>query len=1094
MTTGLFFEFHFPLALRDLIVNLLNFKNFDPKNPGQPIDTSTREWYSQPRPSGDVTTEVIQVNYKLPVSIAEIGAELTRTSMRVEFWYRDRSNNWMQLRDRQRVPVALNVSSSAAASWYKYTSDVYPVVAKSVQVRFIRTPDPDYASKPYSVGMRNLLVKRNVYERAQGVQALEEEQDVLGNVISKYVKDWDAAKAIDGDASTYWKSGPQPDPNAVVSCYLDIRSQAGEPKSIDELYIDPVHSGQHLNLYYSSDDTVDSRRLSPIAIIPDTDINTEWRQGTGRTDISGQTGQDALYQFTTAWGPQVNQSAWMGFEWAPDFDPSNGPSNFPILFKVLPGASASTTPMWSPEVTYDPGAGQFNLTFRSPNQNPITYSAPLTKVFKRYEPLRIVAGWAYNPSRVILQVRNSANETIASTVANTNTVPTNVTFDTAIQMFRFRGTLTAAVVKFEAWEPEVAAFFSNAVIYVSPDPVLPDDQGVIPPSSLDNAIYGVDWTRQSAATGGTDHTEYSSKEWTPIWRNYVAEKGKLYFPQMISAKFLKLEFTNLTEEPYPIYESGIDVSYKVFPISVSQTSTLGPRLFTGPNVGGLFGVANLNGIKSINWFNPFSIISDVLSIVTPQTEPVRIDTGPGYVTSTLPNNTDSQITKSYRAELSQRSIYRRDELDPYVLAQDQYYTTIKGEGLAKLQPYTNIPWAEIEAANPGALSHTRQLGSMPVRGTDYWIFPGQSLKIPAAVMTRLTDTSTVTERRATLESRVRFTTTAVHRYETRTVRRDAAIAYFAALREVIPMVSSYILGQDKDAYNFDYYTADQWHFAKTRTANNGAITSDGTGTATMYFNIQTYSNFAKLRADFRDSGLLRGEALWASANSNQLSPYAQLIPASPDGAMWYDNFVDWTDTSAQWGAPRGVVSINLDPDRLYQGKRVLHFRRAPGAGEAGISLQQQTNYVAGALVRLGCTIYKPVDNTNVILMRLVRISDGAVIYETPVDVDAGRWTNFQSAFVEVPGGTQSYRVQLVLTGDKTDDLYVNDVYTQLSHVRYFIQLGDGSQPLVEVTDLRYADGAAVVAPSPVNQATVRVSIVSPKGYAFGSTITPMYLQ
>lgn len=1093
MNAGLYFEFHYPLAVKELIERLLNFKNFDPKNPATPVDTATREWFSQPRLSSDPTTEVLTINFKLPLSVSEFSAEIYRRSCRVEVWYKDRSNNWMQMRDRQRVPLALNVSGSTQSSWYKYTSSVYPIVAKAVQVRLKRLPDPDMLSQPYSVGVRNSLIKRNVYERNQGVQYLEEEQDVLGNVISKTIKDWDGSKAIDGNAMTFWKSAPQPDPAAVVSMYLDVRSDDGSPQTIDQLYLDPVHSGQHLNLYYSNDERVSGRKLSPIQLVPDSDVNTDWRAGRGRWDISGVTGQASRYAITGHWGPQNQKGAWVGIEWTPDFDPLDGPSTEPILLKVTPAVSGQ---VWSPEITYDPGSGSFELTFRNGVDAPVTFAAPMGLTFVENEPVRIVAGWAYEPKRIFLRAVNRAGQVLAETTANASILPDLVSFDGTIEFAAFRGLLTATVIKLEDWTAGADAFFSNPSTYVSPEPVLPDPQGNIPPSSLDNAIYSADWTQQQHGVGGTDHTEFSSKEWTPIWRNYVAEKGTLYFPQMISAKYLKLEFTNLTEEPYPIYESGIDVSYKVFPISVQQVASIGPRLITGPEVGGLLGVANLNGVKSINWFDARSVLSGVSAVLGPQYDPVRIDTGPGYVTKTLPNQTDSPITKSYRAELSSRSVYRREVIDPYVLAQDEYYTTIKGEGLMKLQPYTNIPWEEIYAANPGSIATSPQTGALPVRGTDWWLFPGQSLKIPAQVMERLTSTSTVTERRATLESRVRFTTTAIHRYETRTLRRDAAVAYFAGVREVLPMVSSYVYGQDKDAYDFPFYSSDQWSFTRIRTAENGAVTydNDPAGTGSMFFNLQTFSSFAKMRAEFRDSGLLRAEALWASAESENLSPYAHLIPPTFDGAAWLDSFVDWQDTETAWGAPRGVVAVNLDGDRRYQGRRVLRFTRAPGAGEAGLRLEQRTHFIPGALFRLGTVLYKPFANDNIILLRLVRRSDNATIYEYPVDARPGRWIDFTTDFVEVPGGEQDYDIELVMTGDDEDELYLSDLYSEISHLRYYMRLGDGAQYLHEITDLRFRNSANVVAPTPVKEASVQVKLLSDEAFAFGASFYPAFLQ
>lgn len=1091
---GLFFEFHFPLALKTLIENLLNFKNFDPQNPSTPIDTSTREWYSQPRPSTSEVTEVVTINFKLPLSVSEFSGEFTRTSSRIEIWYKDRSNNWIQMRDRQRVPLALNLSGSSVSDWYKYTSVVYPIVAKSVQVRMTRTPDPDLASRPYSLGVRNLLIKRNVYERNQGVQYLEEEQDVLGNVISKYIKDWDASKAVDGDASSYWKSAPQPDPQAVVSMYLDVRSPDGSPQSIDRIYIDPVHSGQHLNIYHSTDETVADRKLSPIQLLPDMDENTDWRAGRGRWDISNITSQPSVYSFTGNWGPQDKTPAWFGVEWSPDFAPLDGPSSNPVLLDIT--ADSSSTTAYTPEVKYDVAAGQFVLTFRKPSSSSVTFSAPLSKAFLPDEPVRLVVGWDYAPARVIIKAVNRAGEILAYIESGAEGVlPELISLDGTLSFSRFRGLLTATVIKLQPFTGNTAAFLSNPTTYVSPDPVLPDAQGNIPPSSLDGAIFAADWTQQEHGVGGVDHTEFSSKTWIPVWRNFTAEKGTIFLPQMVSTKYLKLEFTNLTEEPYPIYESGIEVSYKVFPISVQQVATTGPRLVTGSEVGGLLGMANLNGVKSVNWFSPSSVLGAIGAVVTPQYEPVRVDTGPGYVTTTLPNMKDGAILKSYQAELSSKSVYRREVLDPYVLAQDQYYTTIKGEGLMKLQPYANIPWDEIYAANPGAIATNKQLGALAVRGSDWWLFPGQELKIPASVMERLTSTSTVTERRATLESRVRFTTTAVHRYEMRTLRRDAAIAYFAGVREVVPMVASYIYGQDKDQFDFPFYTPEQWVFNNIRTTANGPVTVDVPGTAsTMFFNFQTRSNFAKVSAEFRDSGLLRSDAMWASDNSDNLAPGVSIIPANLDGSAWLDTFVDWNDEDIPWGAPRGVVAVNLDGDRRYQGRRVLRFNRAPGAGEAGISNRQATNFIAGGLFRLGTVIYKPFGNDNIILLRLVRKSDGVIIYETPVKVTAGRWTDFTTDLVEVPVGTQEFEAQLVLTGDEEDTLYVSDLYTEVSHVRYFMRVGGSGEYLHEVTDLRYRNSAAVVAPKPVTECSITASILSPKGFCYGATFTPSYLQ
>ena len=60
--TKFYFDYHFPLKIVRFILDQL----FGKGKP--PIDTGVREWFSQPRPSNDVGTEVISTLFKLPLS------------------------------------------------------------------------------------------------------------------------------------------------------------------------------------------------------------------------------------------------------------------------------------------------------------------------------------------------------------------------------------------------------------------------------------------------------------------------------------------------------------------------------------------------------------------------------------------------------------------------------------------------------------------------------------------------------------------------------------------------------------------------------------------------------------------------------------------------------------------------------------------------------------------------------------------------------------------------------------------------------------------------------------------------------------------
>lgn len=1083
---ALFFDFHFPVDLKNLLEKMIGRKTVTVSNHNIVLDNHSRKWLSQPRESTDDTIEALTINFKIPLSVSEVSAEFLRESSRVEWWYRDRSNNWRQILDRQRVPLGFNITGADTESWYQYKSGVYPIVAKSIQIRMKR--EPDGSRFPYSLGVKNTLIKRNIYNRGDGVQQIEERQDSLGNVITSYIKDWDASRAVDDMSSTFWKSEPQPDPNAVVSFYMDMRTPEGGPVQVDKVYLDPVYRGQSLNIYHSNDEMVTERRLSPTTVMPLEDVNTEWKQTLGRVDIGGT--EPSVYSFASHWGPHRKQDTWVGIEWSPDFESNAGPSLDPVLFSV----AGNTLP--APYISYSSGDQAFVLGFQGPE---LSYrnTFPLLSAFAPSDTLKIVVGWIYTPeSRIYVKVVNQNGDVLVDTDRKYALLPDILSFDSKIEVKGFRGLYTALIVKLENYQNTSGDFLQTPALYVSPDPVLPDSStGEYPRTPLDNAIFAVDWTMQEHGTGGRDDSEYAGKVWTPIWRDFFVEKGFVYFPEPVITRYLKFEFTNLTEEPYPIYEAGIDVQYKVFPIHVEQTSSQGPRLSLGSGVGGLFNFANLNGVKAVNWFD-FGSVSDAFhQVFGRQYEPVKITPGQSIITSAVPNTYDSPIMESRRLEIAATSLNRRLEFDPYILAQNESYTTIKGEGLLKIAPYTNIPWEAIQEANPGAIETTARPGALAVRGADWWIFPGQTLKIPASVMRGLTSSSTVTEVKAASTRRVRFITTSVHRYDVRTVRRDAAVAYFAGLREITPYTSSYIAEEDRESYNFLTYTSPPWTLSRleaTVTDVVGAPAEDGIAS----FSFNTSSTFSKVKFDFRDSGMKSSDAMWSDEDSDKLSYNTSVTDF--DGSVWSDFFASWDDAETHWGSPRGLVSITVDPDRLYQGKRVLRFSRQKGSGEAGVRVRQRTNYNdKPGKVRMRSVLYKPFDTDNEVRARLTSNVSGEILFEELIAVPSGQWFEYESPLFPVEDGSADYRVELILSGDDQDEVYVNDLYTEVTHISYYVAGGSGplaELDLYDVTELRELPNSAFVFPEPVRSATVVATLQSDREFLYGLDIKPTYLQ
>lgn len=1279
ITSGMYYDFNFPMTLMAFLGKVLRGRSHDPNTPEVARGTGVRQWFSQPRPGTDPSEEMLVVRFRLPLSVSEITVTALRVPCHITFEYQDRSNNWVEIRDTVQNRVELDLSGSEVVSFYRFHTKIHPIVAKAVRVIAKRRPDDLLGAQPYVIGLSELLLRRNVYDRSAGTQAFEDEQDVVGNVISKYLRDWDAPKAIDNNAHTFWKSQAFPDPAGVASMYCDVRDKlTGGPVSLSRVYIDPLYDGQQLNLYYSSDDTVGTRILSPITAVPSTDVDTEWRLGNGRRDISSGL-DEAVYRWPMGLGPQLRQDMWFGIEWTPDFDADDAPPNNPVLLKVTPPAEIEG--VFAPTIFYDGGAGMVVLDLDD-GTDTVVSTAALNAAWAVGEPLRIVVGMRYAPDpedldEVFIKVTNGTGGVLAEDHADV-ALPDNISLDGQMGFNFFRGLMTATIVKLENYAGGSAAFLANPIVYTNPDPVAPDTNGVVPSTSLDGAVYASDWTAQQHGTGGNHDTAFADKEWTPIWKNYTTARGTLLLPQTISAKYLKCEFTNLTPEPYPIYDTGIEVSYAVFPVSVQQQASYGAQVYSqGGGFLGFNDLISINGIRTVNWLNPWSVKNAIQAVFGQTTQPVSIQTSPAIISATIPQNTGiTNASRTYGIELGNSYIYRRDALNPYILAADQYNTIIKAEGLQAIQPFTTIPWDEIEATNSGAIQHRQTPGAVPIMGTDWWIFPGQTLKLSASLMEQLTSGRTVTKFHLDNRKRVRFQTTSVHRYEKRTLTRDKAIAYFAGLREIQPFTTTYVNGLDVASYEFTDYSS--WSAINTVQGPNGPISTNGSpfvvpnasflenvnrweqregdwyhdvqvgrfagggqggcATATLsgddpvelvseiipipadyvpdgltrdivvgnwirYFGLvagtdpvirlqvipvdgttesapvdliglaeftgregrtdgrifeqmigtyevpsdgvtgikllahisgytagqiwvdefsvssddwgeaslsksfQTTSEFNMVHCDFRDSGLVRSDPMWADIdpldNTNisdtALAYYVNTRPPNIPKGFWADSFANWADEDVSWGEPHAVVAVNIDGTLIYDGRRTLHFMRDAGQGEAGIEVRQQLNFIPESLARV-CAIFRlQNDNDNEVTVRLRRVSDNAVIFEEVLtDAPTGFWYHYQSQFFEVPEGVdQVYRLEFTLTGDDADDAYLSDLYTEIANVRYFVLLGDSTptNPYIDVTDLVYSGKETYVSTSnPVQTMAVQVAIKSPRAWAIGCSLTPNFLR
>jgi hypothetical protein len=152
--------------------------------------------------------------------------------------------------------------------------------------------------------------------------------------------------------------------------------------------------------------------------------------------------------------------------------------------------------------------------------------------------------------------------------------------------------------------------------------------------------------------------------------------------------------------------------------------------------------------------------------------------------------------------------------------------------------------------------------------------------------------------------------------------------------------------------------------------------------------------------------------------------------------------------------------------------------------------------VANGLFRIGAVFFKPTANNNQVTVRLRRVSDGVYIHEETFDPRSGVLvSDFVSRLHRGAGLRRpDYTVELVCSGDDPDEFYLNDLYCEVANIRYFVRLGGSDQFNHDVTALAYSGQAIVSTTTPVNEFSVEAIILTPRSYAYGARLTPVYLK
>lgn len=284
---------------------------------GEDNNSAPEEWLSVPRSMDDSTIEVIRYNFGMPASISALSFDVKRIGVRFEVWYKSRQGTVQPLLQSNRREVAYNVIADEGHSWGTYKYEIYPVIATELEFRLVRKKTALSSTDFSSVGLKNVLIKRSVTARRDASAPLPDMVDAIGNTVTNVVRDWGADRAFDENPHTFWKSEPQPYPDGVVSLYVDTRDDEGGAQWIDHFFLDPVTSGQQLNVYYSNDDTQGPNIISESVVSPRAQENINYEQGKGLLirDVDAKIEIDG-----SAVDFDHKKSHWIGLQWTPTYD------------------------------------------------------------------------------------------------------------------------------------------------------------------------------------------------------------------------------------------------------------------------------------------------------------------------------------------------------------------------------------------------------------------------------------------------------------------------------------------------------------------------------------------------------------------------------------------------------------------------------------------------------------------------------------------------------------------------------------------------------------------------------------------------------
>lgn len=609
----------------------------------QSVDTQ-RFWSTPARAADDASIEVMQITLAAARRINRLEFDLAifPQDATVEF-YDDQVKAWTPCLDaaatspvpvsvsvRDSVPAVLPSSSSVTGHlhpqhsftghWRTIGLSIRPVMTKSLRILLARSAQGSAPANaqglavPYSLAIRNLNISYSITQLSdvpwtpptagESRDTFASTSDLFGSAVDFSVRVNSATNAIGtttgaNGLTTVWKSEPQPIPWAVVNYYLDTRDPLGQGQVIDRLYLDPLHDGPTVNLYWSNSEPTNAFKAPSDPIPP---VIAQVNNAAGITGdvlhftdpaLIGASGFVDLDNRGIGFDP--SRPWWVGGQLNWKFRHGTQNTNNPII------DTGAFTLSWTPQGLYLGTASGDGIQLVTQTASQGVYTDPATgatvpidsgPVFLGFDPttpLSFVA-W-YDGTSIGAAIRYGRNQFSGQQPVSTpiagNVRTIRVGGWLAGSPGVFGGVMQALVIKQDQTldEDTLEDFLADPSPYALGSAYL----GVNDPRT-DNALvryHPTFWTPDfPAAMIGGAADRYAFMEWTPVARDYVLRRGYMAFsPQ--KARYWKLEFTNLSPQPYEVYKP-VQKQVNVFPSALWQRAVSDAGNVSTQGLGKLF--------------------------------------------------------------------------------------------------------------------------------------------------------------------------------------------------------------------------------------------------------------------------------------------------------------------------------------------------------------------------------------------------------------------------------------------------------------------------------------------------------------------------